>query len=93
MSSRTRGSDHAEAIALAVIDLPQPGTPVTSTPFGAGRPYARASSIHDPLRLRSQVFRFSRPPMSSSPIDEDTTSSTPDFCTICFFSSCTSTMS
>ncbi len=38
MSSRTSGSDQADAIALAVNDFPQPGTPVTSTPFGAGRP-------------------------------------------------------
>ena len=37
-SSRISGSDHALAIALAVSDLPQPGTPVTSTPFGAGSP-------------------------------------------------------
>jgi hypothetical protein len=40
MSSRSSGSSHAAATAFAVSDLPQPGTPVISTPFGAGIPYA-----------------------------------------------------
>src|SRR3712207_2367318 len=38
MSIRNSGSCQAEAMALAVSDLPQPGTPVISTPLGAGRP-------------------------------------------------------
>ena len=35
----------AAAIAFAVRLLPQPGTPTSSAPFGAGNPYARAFAL------------------------------------------------
>ena len=37
-SRRSSGSSHPAAIAFAVNDLPQPGTPVIRTPFGARDP-------------------------------------------------------
>src|SRR5687768_8002509 len=64
-SIRSRGSPHIDAVHLAVRLLPQPGTPVISTPLGDGRPQAAAESSHDPSRLASHRLRFSRPPMSS----------------------------
>ena len=38
ISSLRSGSPQIALIAFAVSDLPQPGTPVISTPLGAGKP-------------------------------------------------------
>src|SRR4029077_15633839 len=44
-STRNSGTPHAVAMAFAVKDLPQPGTPTSNAPFGAGKPYARAAGL------------------------------------------------
>ena len=53
-------------MALAVRLLPQPCTPRSSSPFGSGRPKARAFSEKAAPRRPSQPFRSSRPPTASS---------------------------
>ena len=48
MSRRSSGRPQEAAMALAVSDFPQPGTPVISTPRGAGRPNRSASERQAP---------------------------------------------
>ena len=61
-----RLDDAAVAAAFAVIDFPQPGTPVINTPFGAGRPYCAASSSQESCRLVSQDLSASSPRLSGT---------------------------
>src|SRR6266478_7125293 len=41
-SNLSSGAPNTLAVALAVRDLPVPGTPTTSKPLGAGKPYCAA---------------------------------------------------
>ena len=66
-SRRSSGSCQIVLIAFAVKLLPQPGTPVTRTPLGAGMQYFFARSDHELLRFKSHFFRLSSPPISSMP--------------------------
>ena len=86
MSMRSRGRRHEAATALAVRDLPQPGTPVMSTPRGAGIPYSAASASQELSRRRNQRLRLSRPPTPVRSILVSTYSSSPLLRTACFFS-------
>ena len=66
---------HSAAMALAESDLPQPCTPSSSSPFGGGRPKARASAESDLRRSASHCLRTSRPPTSVSPASSSAPSS------------------
>ena len=59
------GSFHRLDAALAQRLLPQPCTPSSSTPLGAGRPNCAARSLKATLRLRSQSLRLSSPATSA----------------------------
>src|SRR5918999_1032930 len=63
-SNRSSGNFHNELTALAVNDLPQPGTPINKMPLGRGRPNSRASFVNAFSRLCSQRFNSSSPPTS-----------------------------
>ena len=89
MSSRSSGTPQDAAVALAVSDLPQPGTPVMSTPFGAGRPYSSALLSQAPSRRLSQRLRLLSPPIWSRSTWLSTNSSRPALRTVCRFSSST----
>jgi len=52
-------------MALAIKDLPQPWTPSRKTPFGSGKPKARARSVKPARRWTSQRFRLSMPPTAA----------------------------
>ena len=66
MSRRMSGSRHIVAIVFAVSDLPVPGMPISAIPFGAGRPYSRASLPKARSRIPSHCFNVSRPPTSAA---------------------------
>ena len=85
-SSLSKGNCQIVLIAFAVKLFPHPGTPVTSTPFGAGIQYFFAFSDQELLRFKSHFFRLSNPPMSSIPKSVSTYSSIPVFLMTCIFS-------
>ena len=62
MSNRSSGNCHSRETALAHRLLPQPCTPSSKIPFGAGRPNARASLVNATARLFSQSLSTARPP-------------------------------
>ncbi len=64
-SRRSSGICQAAPTALAVSDLPQPGTPMRRIPLGSGRPKSRAFWVNAPRRFCSQALSVSRPPMPS----------------------------
>lgn len=53
-------------MALGIIDLPVPGTPVSNTPRGIGKPNARAAGPARANVSRSQSLRLFSPPTRSS---------------------------
>ena len=63
-SNLRSGKCHIELMDFATRLLPQPGTPVKSTPLGEGRPYRLAESSQDLSLLISHFFKFSNPPTS-----------------------------
>ena len=66
-SSLNSGNCQIVLIAFAVKLLPQPGMPVTKTPFGAGIQYFLALSDQELFLFSSHFFRLSNPPISSIP--------------------------
>ena len=60
MSKRSSGSCQSRETALAHRLLPQPCTPSSNTPFGAGRPKARASAVKATARLLTQSFKHAQ---------------------------------
>ena len=66
MSRRYSGSPHCEAMAFADSDLPHPGTPTSSTPFGGCSGVSVRSAFISCSRGRSQSFRFPSPPTVKS---------------------------
>jgi hypothetical protein len=66
-SSRSNGKRHSLATALALRDFPQPWTPSSRSPRGAGRPKRRASAPKARRRSRSQRLSSPRPPTSPRP--------------------------
>ena len=65
-SSRSSGICHSAPTALAVSDLPVPGTPISRMPLGSGRPKSRARELNALRRLTSQSLRISMPPTSEN---------------------------
>ena len=63
-SSFNNGNCQIVLMAFAVKLFPQPGTPVTKTPFGAGMQYLLACSDQELLRFNNQFLRLSSPPIS-----------------------------
>ena len=92
-SSRNRGSAHCEAMAFAVRLFPQPCTPRSKRPLGAGSPNLRAGSEKAPPRPASQVFNSSSPPTSPRFSSTPTNSSKPLLRMTWRFSSSTRRMS
>src|SRR6267378_2714903 len=93
MSSRKSGSAHWLAIALAVRLFPQPCTPRSNSPLGAGRPNLRAGSPKAAARLPSHCLSESTPPTLPRSSSTLTNSSRPLLRITCRFSSSTSRMS
>ena len=89
MSSRINGISNDAAVTFAHRDLPQPGIPTMSTPFGMSTP----NSVAFLMFLKTFAFRSSqscnvaRPPMSSFFSRTSTISRMPDFWIICRFCS------
>ena len=63
-SRRSSGICHSAPTALAVSDLPVPGTPISRMPLGSGSPKSRARELNALRRLTSQSLRISMPPTS-----------------------------
>ena len=63
-SSLSRGRDQSRAITFAASDLPQPCTPTSSTPLGAGRLSSTASGRAAVRARSSHLRRLSKPPSS-----------------------------
>jgi hypothetical protein len=62
MLRRNSGTCQSPAMALARRLLPQPLTPMMSTPLGTGMPALTASWLKRPFLLRAQSLTFSWPP-------------------------------
>ncbi len=92
-SRRNKGNAHAEAMAFAVKLFPQPCTPSSNSPFGAGSPNLRAGSEKAPLRPVSHALSSSSPPTWPRSSSTPTNSSSPLLRITCRFSSSTSRMS
>lgn len=65
-SRRSSGICHSAPTALAVSDLPVPGTPIIRMPFGSGNPKSRARDPNALRRFTSQSLRISMPPTSEN---------------------------
>src|SRR6266568_3138882 len=78
-SSRSSGTPKTLAVALAVSDFPVPGMPIMSSPFGTGRPYARAFLPNALRRFNNQSLSTSKPPMEASDSFVSMISSSPFF--------------
>ncbi len=85
-SRRSSGRLHRWATAFAVRLLPQPWTPSSRMPRGAGRPNFCAFSVKARERFWSHPLRISRPPMSRTCSLDSKYSSTPDLRMSCCFS-------
>lgn len=70
-SSRSNGKPHCIDTHDAVRLFPQPGTPVMSSPLGAGSDHSFASGNQAPSRFNNHFFKLSRPPTSSKLPDGD----------------------
>ena len=73
-SSRSSGTPSCDAATLAASDLPQPCTPTSSTPRGAGRPNRRASGAKAWARSSIQDLKLSSPPRASAASSVSTSS-------------------
>ena len=63
------GRRSCAAATLAASDLPQPCTPTSSTPRGAGRPKPAASGAKAWARSSSQALKLERPPRCVGRLD------------------------
>ena len=77
MSRRISGRCQWAAMAFTKSDLPQPATPIISTPFGMRFPEVMASRPNAFSRRVIQCLRFSIPPTFSGPVSFTTNSMMP----------------